>query len=590
QYLLNPMSLKVPLVDPDAFLSRFSPHLAWCFGPKGLILWLMVVLPAALLGLVHREELGASLSDQLLSGSNLLIMLLVFPLIKLLHELGHGFAVKVWGGDVREMGLMFLVFAPVPYVNASACAIFPSKKRRALVAAAGMITEVFIASIAMYVWLLAEPGLTRAIAYNTMLIAGISTLIINGNPLLRYDAYFILCDLIEIPNLAQRGQKYLTYLWDRYVFKAQDLDIPLESKGERRWLAVYTPLAWCYRTFVTVTILLFVAGEFFIVGVLIALWGVVNLIGTPLYKAYKHVASNPGLERVRGRAKRLSMGMVLAVLLLAFVVPAPLLTQSQGVVWLPEQAMVRAEVPGYFKAWLQPLNAAVKAGDPLFQLENHDLMTEYEVATARLQKARAEQLQAELDDLSKVQLATIRLQQAEAEYDKLHQQVLKLTVLAKADGRLMAQSPQNKLDSYIEKGQVVAYVLEPKSLIARAVVEQDNIDLVQTRLESVQLRFSSDLQQVHDTSLMRQAPAAVEELPSPALGLNAGGTVPTSPEDPEGLQTLERVFLLDLALPDQARTLAFGERVHVRFDHGYEPLGWQAVRRLRQLFLGHFGV
>jgi putative peptide zinc metalloprotease protein len=457
-----------------------------------------------------------------------------------------------------------------------------------------MITEVFIASIAMYVWLMVEPGLTRAIAYNTMLIAGISTLIINGNPLLRYDAYFILCDLIEIPNLAQRGQKYLTYLWDRYVFKAQDLDIPLESKSERRWLAVYTPLAWCYRTFVTVTILLFVAGEFFIIGVLIALWGVVNLILTPLYKAYKHVANNPGLERVRGRAKRLSATIVFAVLLIAFVLPAPLLTQSQGVVWLPEQAIVRTEVPGYFKAWLQPVNAQVKAGDPLFQLDNPELMAEYQVALSRLEKARAEHLQAELDDLGQLQLTSIRLRQAETEYEKLRQQALKLTVVAQSDGQLMAQSPQNKPGTYFDKGQLVAYVLQPHALIARAVVEQDNIDLVQTDLKSVEMRFSSNLQDVHKVSLMRQAPAAVEELPSAALGLNAGGMVPTSPEDPDGLQTLERVFLIDLALPEDdgkgGSKPGFGERIHVRFNHGYEPLGWQAARRLRQLFLGQFGV
>jgi putative peptide zinc metalloprotease protein len=590
QYFLNPMSLKLPLIDPDAFLSKWAPACAWLFTWRGAVLWLMVVLPAVLLGLIHQQELGSNWSDQLLSGSNLLIMFLVFPVVKLLHEFGHGFAVKVWGGDVREMGLMFLVFAPVPYVNASSAAIFPSKTRRAVVAAAGMITEVFVASIAMFVWVLVEPGLIRAVAYNTMLIAGISTLIVNGNPLLRYDAYFILCDLIEMPNLAQRGQKYLTYLWDRYVFKARDLDLPNESSSEKRWLFCYTPLAWCYRTFVTVSILLFVAGEFFIIGVLIAAWGVVNLILTPLYKAYKHVASSPGLERVRTRAKTITLGLFFGVLAFAFLVPMPLHTQTQGVLWLPEQAIVRAGTPGFFKIWLKPVGSPVRQGDPLFLMENPELQARFSVAESRLEKAKAEYLNAQFKDLSQSNLAQIQLDQAQTELDKLQQQIDKLIVFAQIDGILMAHSPQNTPDTYLAQGAMVAHVLDQSNLIARAVVSQDDIDLVQSDLISVDLRFANQIGTVYFVDLKRQAPAAVDELPSPALGMNAGGDIPTSPQDAQGLQTLKRIFLVDLDLPVDAPYIGFGERVHIRFNHSHEPLGWQAARRLRQLFLGLFGV
>ena len=105
-------------------------------------------------------------------------------MLKALHELGHGYAVKAFGGAVHELGVMFLVFAPVPYVDASAASEFRSKWRRALVGAAGMIVEVFIAALALYVWLAVEEGFVRALAYNVMLIAGISTVLFNGNPLL----------------------------------------------------------------------------------------------------------------------------------------------------------------------------------------------------------------------------------------------------------------------------------------------------------------------------------------------------------------------------------------------------------------------
>ena len=294
QFLLNPMSLKLPLLDPDPFLARWAPCLAWCFTRGGGLAWLAWVLPALVLAGQHWSELTRNLSEQVLSSSNLLVMALVFPLVKLLHELGHAFACRVWGGAVHEMGVMFLVFAPVPYINVSASAVFPSKWRRATVAAAGMLVELVLAALALYVWLLVEPGIVRALAYNVMVVAGVSTLIVNGNPLLRYDAYYILADLIEMPNLAQRGQKYLAWLWDRHAFGAHDLDEPQEGRGERRWLLAYTPLAWAYRVFVTVSIMLFVAGQFFIFGVLIAFWGLVSLIGLPLWKAWRHVARSVG--------------------------------------------------------------------------------------------------------------------------------------------------------------------------------------------------------------------------------------------------------------------------------------------------------
>lgn len=212
QWLLNPLSVKIPLIDPDAFLTHWVDRLAWLFSTRGALLWIVVVFPALLLAAQHWTELTDNLSDRVLAATNLIALALLFPIIKTLHELGHGFATKVWGGTVHEMGLMFLVFAPVPYVEASAASAFPSKYRRAVVGAAGILVEIFIAALAMYVWVLVEPGMVRSLLFNIMLIAGISTVIVNGNPLLRFDGYFVFIDLIEMPNLAQRGQQYLRYL------------------------------------------------------------------------------------------------------------------------------------------------------------------------------------------------------------------------------------------------------------------------------------------------------------------------------------------------------------------------------------------
>ena len=108
---------------------------------------------------------------------NILMMALSFLVLKALHELGHGYAVKAFGGTVHEIGIMFLVFAPMPYVDASAASEFRSKWQRALVGAAGMIVEVFIAALALYVWLAVEQGVVRALAFNAMVVAGVSTVL-----------------------------------------------------------------------------------------------------------------------------------------------------------------------------------------------------------------------------------------------------------------------------------------------------------------------------------------------------------------------------------------------------------------------------
>lgn len=590
QYVLNPMSLKLPLLDPDAALNRVAPSLAWCFSAWGGLLWLLVVLPALLLAAQHWGELTHNLSDQVLSSSNLWVMAFVFPLVKLLHELGHAVATKVWGGVVHEMGVMFLVFAPVPYVEASSSSSFPSKYRRAMVAAAGMVVELFLAALALYVWLLTEPGVVRAIAYNVMVVAGVSTLIVNGNPLLRYDGYYILTDLIELPNLAQRGQKYLAHLWDRYVFGVHDLTPPQETASEKRWLFWYTPLAWCYRVFVTLSIILFIAGEFFIFGVLLALWGLVTLIGTPLWKAYKHVVSSPGLQRRRTQAVRLSLGLVMAVLLLGFVVPLPLYTRAEGVVWLPDQAIVRAGGNGFFQRWLVAPGQRVHRGEPLFVLADRVLAAELAVQRAKVAEAEARYRAEQFTDPVKAMVTQRQLQQEQVVLVKTEERAAKLIAYAATDGLLVAPQAQDRPGSYIKKGELIGYVLERQALIARVVVPQDDIDLVRSRFQAAELRLADWIAPRHPVQMQRYAGGGVEELPTAALGTQGGGLIPVAPNDPNGVKTIARVFLVDLSLPPTVTPAAFGERVYIRFDHGYEPLAWQGIRRLRQLFLSRFGV
>ncbi|SFS14268.1 putative peptide zinc metalloprotease protein [Dyella sp. OK004] len=589
QWLLNPMSLKLPLYNPDRLLTRLSPYVNWCFGTIGALLWLIVMLPALALAAQHWSELTHNLSDRVLSASNLMVMLAVYPVVKLLHELGHGFAVKRWGGAVRELGLMFLIFAPVPYVEASSSAAFPSKYKRALVAAAGMLVELFLAALALYVWLLAEPGVVRGVAFNVMVIGGVSTLLVNGNPLLRYDGYYILSDLIEMPNLAQRGQAWWAWLIDRYAFGSTDAVKPDESPAEQRWLFFYTPLAWCYRTFVTLSVIFLVAGKFFIVGVIMACWSAFSLFVMPWRKGWKHLRQSAALHRCREQAIRrtaIAIGLVAALLLF---VPLPLRTHAEGVVWLPDHAMLHARENGFFNHWLSAPEQAIHHGDPLYLLDNPQLQAELAVDQAKLEQAQARYDAEQFTDPVKAGVSGRQLQEAREVVERAQTRAARLAGQAETDGHLIVATAQDMPGRYYKKGDLLGYVLARDELMVRVVVQQDDIDLVHQRLHGVSLRLADSLGNVYASHVVRSFPGAVDELPTAALGLNGGGTIPTNPNDTNGVKALQRVFVLDLALPRDTSP-SFGERVHVRFEHGSEPLAFQMLRRLRQVFLSHFSV
>lgn len=198
RYLLNPLSIRLRLIDPDRFLTATVRYVLPLFGWFGGALWLGVMVPALVFAAQHWPELTDNIGDRVLSADNLLMIALAYPVVKALHELGHGYATKAFGGEVHEMGIMFLVFFPLPYVDATAAAGFRGKWRRTLVGAAGMLVELFIAALALFVWLAVEPGTVRAIAFSVIITAGVTTVLFNGNPLLRYDGYYILADLLEI--------------------------------------------------------------------------------------------------------------------------------------------------------------------------------------------------------------------------------------------------------------------------------------------------------------------------------------------------------------------------------------------------------
>ena len=590
QRVSNPFSLRFPLWDPDRLLERWSFLSALMFTRGAFFLWLLVVLSAVVAAIMHWPELSGSLADRLFLPSNLLLLWLIYPLVKILHEFGHAFALKKWGGEVHEMGIMLLALTPIPYVDASASASFPDKQRRIAVAAMGMMVELLLASLALFVWLNVETGLISALAYNVMLIGGISTLLFNGNPLLRYDGYYMLADLIEIPNLGQRSTRYLGYLLQRYLLGIETAESPVSAPGEQGWFLVYGPISFCYRIAVMLGLIWLVSSRFFVVGVLIASWGAVSLLILPAVRSLTRFLDSPAARSRRSRLVMVGGGAVLGVLLLMFVLPMPLWTTTQGVVWLPEQSMIRAGIDCEVVEVLAPVEQLVAKDAPLLRGVDPFLETEFEVYQARLAELYARYNALPLHERVKRKMMLEEIELVRGDQHQTEEKLEKLLIRSPARGNFVLIDARNLSGRFVKKGELLGYIVSEHRPVIRAVVSQADIGLVRERVTGVEVRLTEKPAESLKAVIERIVPAADLNLPSAALGTAGGGVVPVDPTDPDRLRALESHFQLDLSLPEKVKDPHIGGRVYVRFEHGSMPLAMQWYRSLRQLFLRKFYV
>lgn len=586
----NPLALRFPLFDPERMLHYLAPLVRLIFSRAGLLLWVLVVGFGALEASRHWPELTADFTDRVLAAQNLLLLWLTFPLIKAVHEFAHAAACSRFGGEVHEMGLMLLVFTPIPYVDASASGAFPSRWQRALVGAAGMLAELFVAAIALFVWLGIESGPLRGVLYNVMLIASITTVLFNANPLLRFDGYYILSDLVEIPNLAARGTRHWMHLIQRHIL-GLPMPAPTASAGERAWFRIFTPLSTVYRVVVVVGIALFIAQRFFFLGVMLALFALASILVWPLWRGVRFLLTSDALRLRRRRALGGAGVAAAGVALLLGVLPVPLATLSEGVVWYPEESQVNAGVAGEALEVLVKSGTQVAVGTPLLRLENPAVMKRAAALAARATEIERRRQVMRTRDLVQAQIAMEEYQQVAAELAAARKDVAALTVRSPAEGVYLLPGATDVPGRFVQRGEVLGFVLADAGVRVRAVIAQQDAALVRSRLRGVGVRLAARPDAAHVAELLREVPAASRNLPSIALTTEGGGGIAVDPRAKETPQALLKYFQVELLLPTQpAQALPVGMRAYVRFDHGYEPLAAQAYRRVRQVFLERLGT
>ncbi|MBL8850651.1 MAG: HlyD family efflux transporter periplasmic adaptor subunit [Planctomycetaceae bacterium] len=500
QSLLSILAIRFRGVDADRFLEQLERRTRWAFRPWFLCAALCLMVSAMLVMLAHPPAASELTQDALLHRENLLALMAAVAISKILHELGHGVACKHFGGESHEIGAMLLVFVPCLYCNVSDAWMIPSKWKRIAVSSAGMFVELLLASACVYLWRFSEPGVVHQVALNIVLLCSVNTLLLNGNPLLRYDGYYVLSDLWGIPNLAQQSKTAVSSLAQRLIGIDPGRDDIRPDR--RRLLVAYGVLSGVYRLLVMVGILWMLHRTLAPQGLgsLAMLLSVVT-VGGVIYGPTASLARRirrPSTSRpLNGR--RFSAAMLMAIALLAAFLMMPL-PQHVGVPFVIEPVDARP-VYALMSGRLQSAVAcgeAVQQGDVIVALDNPDLDIQIAALSGRLarQQVRVRALDSRRDrDAIAVQelpAAREELAALEQQLETLRQNHARLTMTAEitgvvlpppvADGADDSGEPappspisREQFGRAVPAGALLCLVGDPQQLVATLVVDEDSV-------------------------------------------------------------------------------------------------------------------
>ncbi|MHC4083829.1 MAG: hypothetical protein ACYSWZ_00835 [Planctomycetota bacterium] len=599
--LTNLLFIRIPLLDPERFLERWVNLIGRVFSSIGLLLWLIVIVTGLCFVVGNFKELIYQSSDVLAPG-NLILLYFSMVLIKIFHEFGHAFACKKFGqangsgGQVHVMGVMFLVFVPLPYVDASSAWAFRKKWHRAIVGMSGVMVELFVASIAAVIWANTSTGTLHIIAYNMIFIASVSTLVFNGNPLLRFDAYYVLSDILEIPNLSQRSRDYLYYLIRKYCWKIRVTHSPAHTSGEKGWFVFYGITSTAYRIFICIRILLFLNNrlpeELFILVPFFAFSAIVAWVLVPLGKFIRYLATNGELARTRTRAVGSTLGALVLLIICTGIFRVPDYCRVEGIVEPVDLAIVHAESDGFVTDFLTSGQSVSPESSPLIKSVNSKLEAEKKVLQAEFVVLEAKQRIATTKEIATAQILAEQIEALNEKITRVDHEISSLHLQSPLSGTWVSAEIDKAKGMYLNRGEQIGFVANLDDVLIRATAGQSLAAiLVEQARKQLEIRIKGRPDVKLSGHIEKIFPAGQEVLPSEALGYAVGGAMPTQSQDPYGRKTAENFFEIRIR-PDSDASIRLltGQRVIARIQLRSKPLVYQWWLSLRQLFQRRFHI
>ncbi len=583
--LLNIFFLKVPLVDPDALLNKLRWLIACLISKPFALVWLLTVIVAAKYGVENFDALKDS-AQGFLSPSNIGWVYVCTVFVKLLHEFGHASVVKRYGGEVHTLGVMFMLLVPLPYVDATASWSFRKKSRRILVGAAGMLTEFLIASIALILWANLGGGILKNLAYNVIIMASVSTVLFNINPLMRFDGYYMLTDLLDMPNLQQRSVQHLKYLLERYIFFKRDAEPVAETWSERFVYFLYGICSSVYRIFLFTGFIVAISQHYLLLSFFMGILLCLTMVIMPVGRFLKYIFASPGLALVRSRAVILTVLFFGGVFAFLFNVPVPDTFKAPGVMEARTYENAIVGESGLVDRIYHYADGLVHKGDTLMLLQNRELEFQLEEKRAQLREATQSYYQALENAPENMLPIEKRIGALKQELEKLEEDRSKQAVIAPIDGIWDLKDLDDYKDRFVRQGDSIGLLLDTSSFDFLAVVSQEEVSrLFAGKPRSVSVRLNGDAFTEIPVENVMAIPAASDHLPSAALGWLAGGEIETRVNNAQtGEQTVEPVYIVRAQLNDSllASFKRHGRTGKIRFDLGETPLAMQGIRKVRQ--------
>ncbi|MBI3822324.1 MAG: efflux RND transporter periplasmic adaptor subunit [Planctomycetes bacterium] len=618
QTLTNILYIKIPIFDPEKLLGRMLPWLWWMFTRAFLIASFAFMASAALLVLTHFETFHERLPsfESYFNFKNMIYLWIALGVVKVIHEFGHGLSCKAFGGEVHEMGFLLLCLSPAMYCNVSDAWRLPNKWHRILISFAGIYVELMIAAAATFIWWNTESTpFVNNLCLHLMVVCSVSTVVFNGNPLMRYDGYYVLSDWMEIPNLRDRANKYLQKLAMEYC-----LGIEVQPEGymelHRRILfVIFAVISYVYRWVVTFVILKFMATflkpyKLEVISELLALGALGSMIGWPVYRLIKNVSKRGRLPDMKPIRVSITACCVAVVLFVIFFVPLPITRIYQsGVVQVQptEITQIAVEVPGILKMVHVREGQFVKKGKvlaefaPLEEMESQKELAMAQMAIKDGVIKTCDELISKEQDLA--QRDRLREQRAKADsehrqavdrYKQIVKQQEKLTLRAPRDGVVMGLPKIDEIDKRWDKEQnsVFCSVGDKSKLRILVPLAPDDYRLLEENYDKstkqhpleATIRVQGHGAKLWEGRISQLPKSDAKEIP-PQLSNKMGGPLAIKPTgDPNKLTPQSQVFLvgIDLVEPDDSIAINTGAQVKIHCE--YRSIAWWAYRKVSSTF------
>lgn len=530
--ILNPIFIRLSLGSPDRLLDVLYPWFSWMLGWRFFWLWLLIVFSGSY-QLLANGEAFVSAANGLLSIHNALWMVLAWVLVKTIHELFHGLICKKYGGYVHQAGLFLILFAPLGgYVDANAAWRFSSKWQRIHVSVAGMFVELLIAGIAAWIWVSTEPGPLNFMAYNSIVIAGIGTLAFNANPLMRFDGYYVLSDLLNVPNLYTSGQKYVRHLGQRYLLGRTHSQPPHGPKAGL--IKAYGIASWVWR--ITIMCSLLVLASLFSpgIGILLAGLAFITWLGIPFGFFLMGLRKDPQAKQISLRLLLIFSLFALGLLLLLTQVQWAAHYRAPAVLNYANSQTIRVESSGFVKQIAAQLGEEVRQGQLLVVLDNPELVQQRNDMRLQLQIHELQSQQYFKDKLlSAYQAEQGKIKELHQKLQELNERVAHLQLYAPTDGTVIAEQDLKLLqDQYVQRGQALFTLGDPQQIEVELSIAQDDIDFFRAhegQQAAIYLDRSPNAEPLQAV-LTRVKPAANREISHLALTALGGGPLVVQPK------------------------------------------------------------